>query len=306
MRSALAYRPSRAPLQSAGAPAALVFTWSLAFAAFASASPLVFAGAGAGVAVVALRAGATRAFLAALRWGAALGLVMIVVNGLVAHRGNTVLARLGDWPLLGRVDVTLESLAEGATIALRVVVVLAAFAVYSACVDPDRVLRLLRPLARRSALTATLVARMVPLAAADATRLRDAAALRGPGAAPAGRAVLARRLVAGSLDRAIDAAATLELRGYARVSQAASASHRRSRHDRRFLAAGLVIAGGSLLARIAGVGDFHAYPDLSLDASPLTLALVAAIPLLAWIAFPRSRRPHRRPAPALAKEPAGA
>ena len=100
-------------------------------------------------------------------------------------------------------------------LALRIVVVLMAFAVHSACVDPDRVLRLLRPLARRSALTATLIARLVPLAAADYVRLGEAAALRGPAAAPVGRAALARRLVAGSLDRAVDVAATLELRGYA-------------------------------------------------------------------------------------------
>ena len=75
---------------------------------------------------------------------------------------------------------------------------------------------LLRPLARRSALTATLITRLVPLAAADHARLREAAALRGPAAAAVGRAAIARRLVAGSLDRAVDVAATLELRGYAR------------------------------------------------------------------------------------------
>jgi len=64
-----------------------------------------------------------------------------------------------------------------------------------------RLLRLLRPVARHSALTATLITRLVPLATADHARLRDAQALRGPGAAPVGRAALTRRLVAGSLDR---------------------------------------------------------------------------------------------------------
>ena len=125
-----------------------------------------------------------------------------------------MLARLGEWPLFGQVDVTAEAIAAGAVLGLRAAVVMVAFAVYSACVDPDRVLRALRPLAGRSALTATLVSRLVPVAAADAARLRDAAQLRGPGAAPVGRAPLARRLLAGSLDRAVDVAATLELRGY--------------------------------------------------------------------------------------------
>jgi energy-coupling factor transport system permease protein len=290
MRAALAYRPSRGRLQSAAAVPALVFTWSFAVAAFASASPILFAGAGAGVAVVAYRARAWRAFAAALRWGAGLGIVIVAVNGLVTDRGATVLARFGDWPLLGQVNVTLESLSEGAVIALRVLVVLAAFAVYSACVDPDRVLRMLRPLARRSALTATLIARMVPLAAADAARLRDASALRGPDAEPVGRGPLARRLVAGSLDRSVDAAATLELRGYGASAPRAAARRDRSRFDRRFLAAGIAVSTLSLAARIAGAGDFDAYPSLAMDAGGATLAVAAAFAVLAWVPFAGGRR----------------
>jgi energy-coupling factor transport system permease protein len=163
--------------------------------------------------------------------------------------------------------------------------------VWSACVDPDRVLRLVRPLARHSALTATLVSRMVPVAAGDLVRLREAAALRGPGAAPVGRAALARRLVEGSLDRAVDVAATLELRGYGLRGGAAREPVRRSRHDRRFVWAGIAIAGGALAARVAGLGDFDSYPELALDAGPATLAVAAALPVVAALPFmrPRSR-----------------
>ena len=192
--------------------------------------------------------------------------------------------------MLGALDVTLESIAAGGVIALRILVVVMAFAVYSACVDPDRVLRLLRPVAGRSALTATLIARLVPLAAADHARLREAAALRGPGAAPAGRAALARRLVAGSLDRAVDVAATLELRGYALGRRAPRRAARRSRHDRRFLAAGLAVAALGVAARLAGAGGFEAYPTLAVDADAATLAVAAALPLLAGLRSPASGR----------------
>ena len=118
---------------------------------------------------------------------------MAAVNVLVNHRGDTVLVRGWDLPVLGNTDVTLEALVEGAVLGLRVVVAVLVFAVYSACVDPDRVLRALRPLARRSAMTAGLVTRMVPLAVGDGARLREAAALRGPAATPVGSAALARR-----------------------------------------------------------------------------------------------------------------
>jgi len=160
-----------------------------------------------------------------------------------------------------------------------------AFAVYSACVDPDRVLALLRPIAGRSALTATLISRMVPLAAADHARLREATALRGPAAARVGRGALARRLVAGSLDRAVDVAATLELRGYGLSAARVAPGRRRSRYDGRFLAAGVGIAAVGVAARAAGVGEFDTFPTLSLEIGPATLALAVLLPLIAWLPF---------------------
>ena len=132
--------------------------------------------------------------------GLTLALLIVVVNALVVSRGETVLARLGDWPLLGQVDVTAEAIAAGAVIGLRAAVAMVAFAVYSACVDPDRVLRALRPLAGRSALTATLVSRLVPVAAADAARLRDAARAARPRRRP-GRPRAARPSPPGRLSR---------------------------------------------------------------------------------------------------------
>jgi energy-coupling factor transport system permease protein len=298
MRTVFAYRPRPGRLQRAAVTSSIAFIAAFVVLAFTYSNPIVLVAIGVAVAVAGVAAGAREAVLASLRWGAALALFVVGVNALVTHRGETILVRGFDVPVLGQVDVTLESIAAGGVIALRIVVVVMAFAVYSACVDPDRVLRLLRPLAGRSALTATLIARLVPLAAADHVRLREAATLRGPGAAPAGRAALARRLVAGSLDRAVGVAATLELRGYARPAGGARMAPRRSRHDRRFLAAGVAVAVAGVLARLAGAGGFEAYPALSLDAGVATLALAIALPLAAWAPFagegspsPRGERP---------------
>jgi energy-coupling factor transport system permease protein len=278
--------------------AAAVYLGSLALVAFLFSNPIVLAGAAAATVVAGLAAGARSALGVSLRWGIWLGIVIIAVNVLVTDRGDTVLARGYDVPVLGSMDVTLESLAAGAVLAERILVVTMAFAVYSACVDPDRVLRLVRPLARRSALTATLVSRMVPVAAGDLARLREAAALRGPGAAPVGRATLARRLVEGSLDHAVDVAATLELRGYGLPGRSAREPDRRSRGDLRFVLAGLAIAGGGVAARLAGVGDFDPYPELAVDAGAATLALAAALPIVATLPFARRRRAFRGPSPA--------
>jgi energy-coupling factor transport system permease protein len=167
-----------------------------------------------------------------------------------------------------------------------------AAAVYSACVDPDRVLRMLRPLARRSALTATLVSRLVPVAAADAARLRDASRLRGPGAAPVGKAPLARRLLAGSLDRAVDVAATLELRGYSLDAPPARNRRSRSRYDRRFYSVAGLVLTAAIAAKAVGADDFKTYPTVEIGLSPATLALSALVALSGLT--PLRRKPHRR------------
>jgi energy-coupling factor transport system permease protein len=293
MRSPVAYVPRRTPLDDAGALAATVYLGSFVVAAFAYSNPIVLAGAAAAAIVAGIGANATRALRVAARWGLTLGVFIVVVNGLVSQRGDTVLVH-GLWlPLLGWSDVSAEALADGGVLALRIVVVLMAFAVHSASVDPDRVLRLMRPLARRSALTATLIARLVPLAAGDYLRLNEAAALRGPAAAPVGRAALARKLVAGSLDRAVDVAATLELRGYAKGPPRSVGGVRRSRHDRRFLAVGVAVAGVAVAARIAGLGSFDPYPLVAMDLDPATLALAAWMPVAAAVPFVAAARRRR-------------
>jgi energy-coupling factor transport system permease protein len=314
MRSPFAYRPRPGPLQAASPGAAVAYLGSLTAVAFIFSNPVVLLAAGAGVTIAGLLAGARRAVGAGLRMGLALTLLIAAVNALVVNRGETVLARLGEWPLLGEVDVTAESIVAGLTIGLRAAVAMVAFAVYSACVDPDRVLRALRPLAGRSALTASLVSRLVPVAAADAARLRDAASLRGPGAAEVGRASLARRLLAGSLDRAVDVAATLELRGYSLpprrrpdsrlrtlfVAQRATKdirsvapvdSMRASRFDRRFYAVGAAVLAAAVGGKTLGADEFATYPTVEIGVGASTIALSSLI-VIAGLA-PLRRGGHR-------------
>lgn len=293
MRSPLAYAPRPGPVGGARAAIASLYLLSFAIAAFALSNPILLAGLAAGAVVAGLGAGAGRALALAARYAAALGALIVAVNALVSQRGETILVRGWELPVLGRLDVSAEALAEGGVLGLRIGVVLLASAAFSASVDPDRVLRLLRPVARRSALTAVLVARLVPLAVADQTRLREAASLRGPAAAPVGRAAMARRLLAGSLDRAVDVAATLELRGYGHGAPRSSARRPRSIDDRPLLAAGLGVLGTAALARVAGVGGFDAYPHVSFDAGAPTLALAAAMPALAALPLALAWRRRR-------------
>ena len=307
MRSPFAYTPRRLPLQSASPAAAVAYLGALVAVAFVYSSPLVLVATGAAAAVAGLLAGARTAVRAGLRMGLSLALLIVAVNALVVSRGETVLARLGDWPLLGQVDVTAEAIVAGLSIGLRAAVVMVVAAVYSACVDPDRVLRALRPLAGRSALTATLVSRLVPVAAADAARLRDAAR--------AGWPPLLRRLLAGSFDRAVDVAATLELRGYALERPRRRRRRERgqfrplwgrnltafaSRFDRRFHLVALGVLAAAIAGKLAGADDFRTYPHIELALGPASLALSALL-LATGLAPLRRKAPRRARAAAAAK-----
>lgn len=294
MRSPFAYIPRRGPLQSARPGAAVAYLGSLVVVAFLYSSPPVLLAAGFAACLAGWLAGARIAVRAALRMGLGLAVLIVVVNALVVDRGETVLARLGELPILGQVDITLEAIVAGLSIGMRAVVTMVAFGVYSACVDPDRVLRALRPIAARSALTATLVSRLVPVAAADAGRLRDAGQLRGPGAAPVGKGALARRLLAGSLDRAVDVAATLELRGYSLDVPRGRRRREPSRHDVRFYAVAAVVLAVAIVGEVAGADDFHPYPTIHIGLGAATLAVCAVVAASGLAPLRPARRVARR------------
>ena len=134
---------------------------------------------------------AGRLLLRAALFGIPFALLIALVNPLVADEGLTVLLRFGELGPLGRVDVTLEGLAFGAILGLRaLLVVLASAALLGATVDADELLRGFRRISVRSALTAALAVRLVPVLGRDARRLADArrcrpARRRGP-APPSG------------------------------------------------------------------------------------------------------------------------
>lgn len=303
MTSPLAYAPRRSALGRAGSGVAATHLLCFAAAAFVVPGPIVLAGCAVAVAIAGIAAGAGGALRLAVRWAAALGVAVVVVNAIASQRGDTILVRGPELPILGIVNVSAEAIAEGGVLALRIAVVFAAFAVLTAAVDPDRLFRMAGPLARRSVLTASLISRLAPLAAADHARVREGVKLRGPGAAPVGRMAMLRRLVAGSLERSVEIAATLELRGYAGAGAdlGRRRTARRAPGDLAFAISGLLALGLCVAARVAGVGEYESYPFIAIDTGATTFALALALPALALIppALDRFRR-HRSPALAYA------
>jgi energy-coupling factor transport system permease protein len=282
----VSYRRRASPLHAARAAVGCAYCLSLLVAALVLSAPvalgavlLAIAGAGVGAKV-------GREIRRAALFALPLGLAVMLINALIVRDGLTVIARLGDLPVFGQTDVTLEATVSGAVLGARAVALVLCGALYTAAVDPDQVLRLFRRVSFHSALTATLATRMVPVLARDARRLADAQRCR-PGPPPS-RARLVRAATAGVLDRALDVAAALEVRGYGAARRAPRGAGVRppwSRHDLAFTAAAMAIAALAVGSRLAGLETFSSDPVLRGPVSAGGLAVAFGLLVCALLPF---------------------
>jgi energy-coupling factor transport system permease protein len=277
----LFYRPLASPLHTTRAGVSACWALALTAAVLAVAHPLALFALLLGVLLTGALAGVGRELLRALGLAAIIGVPIVVVNVLVSRQGLTVFARLGSLGPFGQGNLTTEALAYGAVVALKLTVVILLTTLASLAIDPDELLRIVRRLSFRSALTASLALRMVPLLGADAQRVAEAQRTR-PGGPPRGaraRLAVVTAIVSGSLDRAMDVAATLEVRGFASARRARARPRPWSRHDGAYV----LSAVGTLALSLGGAPalSFVAYPSLHLalgvNTALVCLALVATV-----------------------------
>ena len=317
------YRRLSSPLHATRAGVSAVWALALTAGALMLFHPLVLlaltlAVLGAGVAA---RVG--RPLAHTLRTATIVVVPIVVINVLVSRDGLTVFARLGDLGPFGQGDLTVEAAVYGAVIGLKVTLLILVTTLASLSVDPDELLRTFRRLSFRSSLTASLSTRMIPLLAADSQRLAEAQHTRPEGAPTGARArvALLGAVIGGSLDRAMDVAATLELRGFAvaRQSPRRSLTSRLarfarhpiagfagdrvdrsdaprvsrqarpwSRHDIAFSCSAAAVLALCIFGGLGGAAPFQAYPLVHMPVTAGTLALCAV--LIAAVLLPFADR----------------
>jgi energy-coupling factor transport system permease protein len=283
--ASLLYRPLASPLHATRAGVAALWGLALIAASLLLYHPVGLAALALAVLAAGWGAGVGRGLLPTLRTVAIVAVPIVLVNVLVSRDGLTVFVRLGDLGPFGQGDLTVEALVYGAVIALKIGALILITALCSLCIDPDALLRICRRFSFRSALTASLAVRMIPVLAADAQRIAEAQRTR-PGAPTnqrsangvRARVALIGTVLTGSLDRAMDVAATLELRGFAAAPRAPRLQRPWSRHDLAFAASAAAIFALALIARFGGGASFTAYP---LVHAPVGLGLLALCTALA-------------------------
>jgi energy-coupling factor transport system permease protein len=292
---ALHYRRLSSPLHATRAGVGGFWIASLSLASLLLYHPLVLLALLAAVLAAGAGARVGASLARAIRAAAVVWVPIVLVNVLVSRDGLTVFARLGDLGPFGQGNLTLEAVVFGAVVALKVMLLLLITTLASLAIDPDETLRIVRRLSFRSALTASLAIRMIPVLAADAQRLAEAQRTRpgDPARGARGRVALLRAVIGGSLDRAMDVAATLEVRGFATARRAPSLSRPWSRHDIAFLASALAVLALAIVARLARLAPFDAYPEIHAPLTPGAILLAAGLVAAVLLPFADRRGVQR-------------
>jgi energy-coupling factor transport system permease protein len=258
------YARRASPLHATRPVVGVAWCGALAACALVADHPLVLGALLAAVVAAGLAARVGDRMWTAAKIAVPIAIVWLIVEPLVLRHGLTVIARLGELPPFGQIDVTLEATVAGGIYGLRTIVVILAFGLYAAAVDPDEVLRLFRRRGMRSALTVTVATRMVSVLQRDAARYDDGRRCRGAG--EPSRLAVVRTVTTGALDRALDVSAALELRGYGvrrTADRGRAPAPPWSRHDLAFAASALAVVALLLIGETTGAWRFDWDPRLT-------------------------------------------
>lgn len=233
--------------------------------AFSTSDPLVLTAVAAGALVLFFSAPGrpSRWFLIG---GAISGLSLAVLNPFVSAEGNRILFQGPEIPIID-LEITLEELLAGLATGIRLFAVAALVGALLAHVDADRLQAQVARVAPRSALTCALAARLLPTLERDARAIAETARLRGvvlaDGAWTArarAAAPLALPLLGSSLERGLDVAEAMTVRGYGAGPRTRVAEPGYRGRERVALAIGLALCGLAVAVVTLGLADYSFYP----------------------------------------------
>lgn len=264
------------------APGALVVLAAAAIAmAFGGDQPLVLAAVAAGALVLFLAAPGrpSRWFLVG---GAISGLGVAILNPFVSAEGDLILWRGPDLPVID-LEVTLEEVAMGVAMGVRVFAVAVLIGAVLAHIDADRLQAQVARVAPRSALTVALAARLLPTLERDARAISETARLRGLDLRRGSWAARARRgaplalpLLGSGLERGLDVAEAMVARGYAAGPRTRLPERRYDRTEWAVLAVGCALAVAAVASIVTPIADYAYYPTMDPVLAPGAVVIAAS------------------------------
>lgn len=218
-----------------------------------------------------------------------LSVVIVVINALVNNQGDHIIVEAPfAVPVLDTLNLTIETIVFGLLMALRLAVIISAFAVVTFTIHPDDLLQALTRLRLpyKSVLVTALSTKFLPAVIEDAERIKNVQMARGIEFDRGGMIAKVRArlaiivpLLSNSLDRAIQIAEAMESRAFG--SKDKRTSYRQIKTSRiDVMTLGIVMIAGTcgVFMRISGLGGYQIYPEL--DRLDITLRECAMVLLL--------------------------
>lgn len=269
-------------------PAVLVLYFlSVTIPAMFSLNPLLLIPAFAGAVFFLLLAEPEPPRLRTVLWLALLTALIIIINPLFSHRGQTELFFLNGHA------ITLEALLYGVRNAFCVLTVLLWCRIFNRIVSSEKLLALLGKTFPKTALLLSSSLRLVPLLRCRAASMRDTQqelGLYGNGEMSdrlTGGARVFSMLVTWSLDHASDVSSSMKARGYGLKGRTTYSVYRFKKRDAILTVLLILLDAVVLTVMATGRLAFSFYPVLSAKHGPATTAALIcyAVTALAAAAF---------------------
>lgn len=195
--------------------------------------------------------------------GAAMLVVLPLLNMLVSHKGATVFIVINDNP------VTLESLVYGVFSTMMLVSVLYWFRSFSQIMTSDKILYLLGRVSPKLALVLSMTLRFIPHFSRQAKKIDNAQKVMGLYKednivdSAKGKLRVFSVLVTWGLENGITTADSMTARGYGTVRRTSFSIFRFGRSDALLTAVTLLLLGGCVAGMAFGGAEFSYYPKMT-------------------------------------------
>ena len=124
-------------------------------------------------------AGALKEWKYYLFFGLFMVILIILVNALFSRAGTTIILRGPNVPVFGKLDISIEALSYGFNMAIKILLIISIFCLYSNIQDPDKTLSFLSRFAPKTAITVIMSVFMLPRLKRDIININQVMYVRG-------------------------------------------------------------------------------------------------------------------------------
>jgi energy-coupling factor transport system permease protein len=250
---------------------------------------------------VILAAGSLKEWKSYIRFSLLMAALIVLINVFFSRAGSTIIYQGPGLPLIGSLEVSLEAIAYGLGMSLRLLVIISIFCFYSCAIDPDKALRLFSRMGGKSVLAITLSARLFPLMIKDFRRITEIQRCRGVNLSSGSWWERARNsipiisiMLLSSLERSMQLAESMYARGYGSGPRSCYERYFWRPRDRFIIVLTMIALLTGIWSAWQGWSSFSYYPVLQPIEHPevigaIIIASVLLLPAIlnwGWMKWP--------------------